>query len=74
MKICIAQTKSEKGNIHGNIEKHLGFIERAIKLKADMSAIGMVTFPPAESCPACIIVVCNLVLPSFGSIQRICLV
>src|SRR5690554_2170832 len=35
MKICIAQTKSEKGNIQRNIENHLEFIERAIKLKAD---------------------------------------
>lgn len=36
MKICIAQTKSEKGNIQRNIENHLEFIERAIKLKADL--------------------------------------
>lgn len=36
MKICIAQTKSEKGNIQKNIENHLEFIERAIKLKADL--------------------------------------
>jgi len=36
MKICIAQTKSEKGNIQRNIENHLEYIERAIKLKADL--------------------------------------
>lgn len=36
MKICIAQSKSEKGNIQGNIENHLEFVERAIKLKADL--------------------------------------
>jgi predicted amidohydrolase len=36
MKVCIAQTKSEKGNIRRNIESHLEFIERAIKLKADL--------------------------------------
>lgn len=36
MKICIAQTKSEKGNIQRNIENHLEFVERAIKLKADL--------------------------------------
>lgn len=36
MKICIAQSKSEKGNIQGNIENHLEFIERSIKLKADL--------------------------------------
>lgn len=36
MKICIAQTKSEKGNIQRNIKNHLEFIERAIKLKADL--------------------------------------
>ncbi len=36
MKICIAQTKSEKGNIQRNIENHLEFIERAIKLNADL--------------------------------------
>ncbi|WP_282042734.1 GNAT family N-acetyltransferase [Winogradskyella flava] len=35
MKICIAQTKSEKGNIQINIENHLEFVERAIKLNAD---------------------------------------
>lgn len=36
MKICIVQTKSEKGNIQRNIENHLEFVERAIKLKADL--------------------------------------
>ena len=36
MKICIAQTKSEKGNIEWNIENHLEMIGRAIKLKADL--------------------------------------
>jgi len=36
MKICIAQTKSEKGNIQRNIENHLEFIERAIILQADL--------------------------------------
>ncbi|MEZ4938832.1 MAG: GNAT family N-acetyltransferase [Crocinitomicaceae bacterium] len=35
MKICIAQTKSEKGNVQKNIENHLEFVEGAIKLKAD---------------------------------------
>lgn len=35
MKICIVQTKSEKGNIQRNIENHLEFVARAIKLKAD---------------------------------------
>lgn len=36
MKICIVQTKSEKGDVQRNIENHLEFIERAIKLKADL--------------------------------------
>ena len=36
MKICIAQTKSEKGNVKGNLENHLEFVERAIKLNADL--------------------------------------
>lgn len=36
MKICIAQTKSEKGYIQWNIENHLEFVERAINLKADL--------------------------------------
>ncbi|PWI28885.1 hypothetical protein DI383_14420 [Flavobacteriaceae bacterium LYZ1037] len=35
MKICIAQTKSEKGNVQSNIENHLEFVERAIKLNVD---------------------------------------
>ena len=36
MKICIAQTKSEKGNVQRNFENHLEFVGRAIKLKADL--------------------------------------
>ena len=36
MTICIAQTTSEKGNIQKNIENHFEFIDRAIKLKADL--------------------------------------
>mgnify|MGYP002713085694 CR=1 FL=1 len=36
MKICIAQTKSEKGNVQRNIKYHLEFVERAIKLKTDL--------------------------------------
>lgn len=36
MKIAIAQIKSLRGNIQKNIENHLVFIERAIKLKADV--------------------------------------
>lgn len=36
MKIAIAQIKLLKGNIQKNIENHLVFIERAIKLKADL--------------------------------------
>ncbi|MEZ4978635.1 MAG: carbon-nitrogen hydrolase family protein [Chitinophagales bacterium] len=36
MKICIAQTKSEKGNIQGNMENHMELIESAIELKADL--------------------------------------
>ena len=35
MKICITQTEPIKGDINRNIEKHLQFIERAIKSKAD---------------------------------------
>lgn len=35
MKICIAQTKSNKGDVQGNMENHLEFVERAIKLEAD---------------------------------------
>ncbi|WP_426430909.1 GNAT family N-acetyltransferase [Winogradskyella sp. HB-48] len=36
MKICIAQTLSEKGNIQKNIQNHLKFIERGITYKADL--------------------------------------
>ena len=36
MKICIAQIKSEKGNISKNIQNHLTFIERAIELNSDL--------------------------------------
>jgi len=36
MRICIAQTKSEKGNVQRNIENHLEFIEHAIKLNAEL--------------------------------------
>lgn len=36
MKICLAQTKSERGNIQKNIQNHLKFIERAITLNADL--------------------------------------
>lgn len=36
MKICIAQTKSEKGNIQENIKNHLNIIKRALKLKSDL--------------------------------------
>ncbi len=36
MKICIAQTKSLKGNVLKNIQNHLQFIERAIDLQADL--------------------------------------
>jgi len=36
MKICIAQTTSEKGNVQRNFENHLQFVERAIKLNADL--------------------------------------
>ncbi len=36
MKICIAQIKSEKGNISKNIQNHLKFIDRAIELNADL--------------------------------------
>lgn len=35
MRICIAQTKSEKGFIPKNIKIHLQFIERAVKLSAN---------------------------------------
>ncbi len=35
MKICIAQTKSFKGDISRNLENHLRFVNQAIKLDAD---------------------------------------
>lgn len=36
MKICLAQTRSVKGNIEENIVRHRGFIERAVSKAADM--------------------------------------
>lgn len=36
MKICLAQIKSEKGNISKNIQNHLTFIECAIELNSDL--------------------------------------
>jgi len=36
MKICIAQTKSEKGNITHNIAKHITWINRAISYASDL--------------------------------------
>lgn len=36
MKICVAQTKSEKGNIKTNIENHLRWIELAVYEKSDL--------------------------------------
>jgi len=36
MKICVAQTKSTKGDVQKNIQNHLLFIERAIKLNTDL--------------------------------------
>ncbi|EDP70557.1 carbon-nitrogen hydrolase family protein [Flavobacteriales bacterium ALC-1] len=36
MKICIAQTKSQKGNVQKNIKNHIQFVERAVKLKSDL--------------------------------------
>ena len=36
MKICIAQTKSEKGKIQANIKNHLELIEQAIKSNSDL--------------------------------------
>lgn len=36
MKICIAQTKSEKANVQRNFENPLEFVERATKLYADL--------------------------------------
>ena len=38
MKICVAQTKSEKGNIKANIQNHLRWIELAVSEKTDMIA------------------------------------
>lgn len=36
MKICIAQTRSEKGDVLLNLENHLGFVERAVTLNSDL--------------------------------------
>jgi len=36
MKICIAQTKSEKGKVQENIQNHLRIVERAIKSNSDL--------------------------------------
>tara|TARA_R110002167_G_scaffold328783_1_gene535309 strand:+ start:1524 stop:2768 length:1245 start_codon:yes stop_codon:yes gene_type:complete len=36
MKICIAQTKSEKGKVQENIQNHLRIVERVIKSNADL--------------------------------------
>lgn len=36
MKICLAQTKSEKGKVMKNIQNHLELVERAIELKSDL--------------------------------------
>lgn len=36
MKICIAQIKSERGNVKKNIESHLKFVDRAIDLNSDL--------------------------------------
>jgi len=36
MKICIVQTKSERGDVLKNIQNHLKFIERAIELNSDL--------------------------------------
>lgn len=36
MKICLAQTKSEKGNVQKNIQNHLELVECAIELKSDL--------------------------------------
>jgi predicted amidohydrolase len=35
MKVCIAQIKSEKGNIQKNIQNHIKFIKRVIELNSD---------------------------------------
>ncbi len=36
MRICLAQTESQKGKIQANIKNHLEFINRAIKLNSDL--------------------------------------
>ena len=36
MKICIAQTKSVKGDIQSNIQNHLSFVHKAVDLGADL--------------------------------------
>ena len=36
MKICVAQTKSEKGNIEANIQNHLKWIDLAVAEKTDL--------------------------------------
>jgi len=36
MKICLAQTRSEKGNVEQNVQNHLRFVERAIAWNADL--------------------------------------
>jgi predicted amidohydrolase len=36
MKICVAQTKSVKGDVLKNIENHLKFIELALAFSADL--------------------------------------
>jgi len=36
MKICIAQTKSERGKVHENIQNHLQFVNRAIQSNSDL--------------------------------------
>ncbi|RXG11533.1 carbon-nitrogen hydrolase [Leeuwenhoekiella aestuarii] len=36
MKISLAQTKFEKGNLIKNIQNHLELVERAIDLKSDL--------------------------------------
>lgn len=40
MKICVAQTKPAKGDVHANIDNHRGFIEAAISY-----GTGMIVFP-----------------------------
>jgi len=36
MRICLAQTQSERGNIHKNIRTHLQVINRAIQFQVDL--------------------------------------